>query len=117
MRIKKYLFILPLFVLFFYYGCESNDAVTTSVYIPQPVNKKILVEFYKNDELVFSIKTKKNILSEIKVFETILHQYGDSPDCTMYQTYSIYSETKNFEKSIYNCDWKGWEQLKKIIKK
>lgn len=48
MRIKKYLFILPLFILFFYYGCESNDAVTTSVYIPQPVNKKILVEFFTN---------------------------------------------------------------------
>lgn len=32
----------------FIYGCESNDITTNSVYIPQPVNKKILVEFFTN---------------------------------------------------------------------
>ena len=30
------------------HGCESNDQVTDSVCIPQPVNKKILVEFFTN---------------------------------------------------------------------
>lgn len=32
----------------FYNGCKSNDSVTNSVYIPQPVNKKVLVEFFTN---------------------------------------------------------------------
>lgn len=29
-------------------GCESNDAPNNSVYIPQPVNRKILVELFTN---------------------------------------------------------------------
>ncbi|MEO8512756.1 MAG: Omp28-related outer membrane protein [Ignavibacteria bacterium] len=29
-------------------GCESNDTSTNSVYIPKPVNKKVLVEFFTN---------------------------------------------------------------------
>ncbi len=45
---KKIILALPILLLAFYYGCESNDAVTNSVYIPQPVNKKILVEFFTN---------------------------------------------------------------------
>lgn len=48
MKIKSLLLILPFFLLLFYMGCESNDAVTSSVYIPQPVNKKVLVEFFTN---------------------------------------------------------------------
>src|SRR5260221_9492897 len=48
MKIKNLILILPVILLSFYYGCESNDAVSTSVYIPQPVNKKILVEFFTN---------------------------------------------------------------------
>ncbi|MCI0448446.1 MAG: Omp28-related outer membrane protein [Chlorobi bacterium] len=35
-------------VLIVHYGCESNDEATNSVYIPQPVNKKVLVEFFTN---------------------------------------------------------------------
>jgi thiol-disulfide isomerase/thioredoxin len=31
-----------------YYGCESNDTTNNSVYIPQPVNKKVLVDFFTN---------------------------------------------------------------------
>lgn len=48
MKYNKFLFLLPLLLFAFYSGCESNDAVTNSVYIPQPVNKKILVEFFTN---------------------------------------------------------------------
>jgi len=29
-------------------GCESNDNPTSSVYIPQPVNRKVLFEFFSN---------------------------------------------------------------------
>lgn len=46
MKFIKYFFVLVLAVLF--YGCESNDSTTNSVYIPQPVNKKVLVEFFTN---------------------------------------------------------------------
>jgi hypothetical protein len=48
MKLLKYLMTLPLLLLLVYSGCESNDAVSTSVYIPQPVNKKVLVEFFTN---------------------------------------------------------------------
>lgn len=48
MILKKFILAFPLLLLTFYYGCESNDAVTNSVYIPQPVNKKILIEFFTN---------------------------------------------------------------------
>jgi hypothetical protein len=48
MILKRLILALPLLLLVFYYGCESNDAVTNSVYIPQAVNKKILVEFFTN---------------------------------------------------------------------
>ena len=41
-----FVFAVPAFIL--YSGCESNDTATNSVYIPQPVNKKVLVEFFTN---------------------------------------------------------------------
>ena len=44
--IIKFIPLLTLAV--FLYSCESNDSSTNSVYIPQPVNKKVLVEFYTN---------------------------------------------------------------------
>jgi hypothetical protein len=31
-----------------FYSCESNDIATNSVYIQQPVNRKVLVEFFTN---------------------------------------------------------------------
>lgn len=45
-RVLKYMLVLPLAVIL--YSCESNDTSTNSVYIPEPVNKKVLVEFYTN---------------------------------------------------------------------
>lgn len=45
----KYLkFILIIVAAVLIHGCESNDTTTGSVYIPQPVNKKVLVEFFTN---------------------------------------------------------------------
>lgn len=48
MKLKHTIFLLPLLLFALYSGCESNDAVTSSVYIPQPVNKKVLIEFFTN---------------------------------------------------------------------
>lgn len=49
MRYIKYLIIiLGITSTLLYVGCESNDTATNSVYIPQPVNRKILVEFFTN---------------------------------------------------------------------
>lgn len=48
MKFIKYIlaaFALPAIILM---GCESNDSSVNSVYIPQPVNKKVLVEFFTN---------------------------------------------------------------------
>jgi hypothetical protein len=45
--IKYLIFILSASTIV-YYGCESNDSDPVSVYIPQPVNKKVVVEFFTN---------------------------------------------------------------------
>lgn len=45
----KYLkFIVLVFIALFFISCESNDNAVNSVYIPRPVNKKVLVEFFTN---------------------------------------------------------------------
>ncbi len=46
--IKYLIVIIAAVSSFVYIGCESNDTSVSSVYIPQPVNKKILVEFFTN---------------------------------------------------------------------
>lgn len=46
--IKTISFSLVLAAGFSLIGCESNDNPQNSVYIPQPVNKKVLVEFFTN---------------------------------------------------------------------
>lgn len=48
MKYIKYLLLVFIPVVLIMHGCESNDKVTDSVCIPQPVNKKILVEFFTN---------------------------------------------------------------------
>lgn len=48
MRYIKFTFVIILAFSFWFAGCESNDSSTNSVYIPQPVNKKVLVEFFTN---------------------------------------------------------------------
>ena len=48
MRLIKYLAFLIIPVIAVMHGCESNDKVTNSVCIPQPVNRKVLVEFFTN---------------------------------------------------------------------
>ncbi|MCX7878018.1 MAG: Omp28-related outer membrane protein [Ignavibacteria bacterium] len=48
---KHFKFLILSFLTFpvlFFTGCESNDNPSGSVYIPQPVNKKVLVEFFTN---------------------------------------------------------------------
>lgn len=48
--IKYSAVIIAIASLFIYIGCESNDSVSNSVCIPvyEPVNKKVLVEFFTN---------------------------------------------------------------------
>ena len=46
MKYIKYLILIPVAIIM--HGCESNDQVTDSVCIPQPVNKKVLLEFFTN---------------------------------------------------------------------
>lgn len=47
MKIIK-LFFVCLVIIPQFYSCESNDVATNPVYIPQQVNKKVLVEFFTN---------------------------------------------------------------------
>jgi hypothetical protein len=48
MKYIKYLIFLIIPAIVIIHGCESNDKVTDSVCIPQPVNKKVLIEFFTN---------------------------------------------------------------------
>jgi len=48
MRYIKYIIAAIIPVVLLMHGCESNDQVSGSICIPQPVNKKVLVEFFTN---------------------------------------------------------------------
>jgi hypothetical protein len=48
MRYIKYISFILILAAIFLHGCESNDEVSSSICIPQPVNKKVLVEFFTN---------------------------------------------------------------------
>ncbi|MGH2575555.1 MAG: Omp28-related outer membrane protein [Ignavibacteria bacterium] len=45
---KSILYFLGTLILVLFWGCESNDNPLSSVYIQQPVNRKVLVEFFTN---------------------------------------------------------------------
>jgi len=64
MRFIKYLIIIIIPVIALFHGCESNDKVTNSVCIPQPVNKKVLVEFFTNAGCIPCVQAH-NFLDEI----------------------------------------------------
>jgi hypothetical protein len=48
MKYIKYIILLIIPAIIVIHGCESNDNVTDSVCIPQPVSKKVLLEFFTN---------------------------------------------------------------------
>lgn len=64
---KNFIIIILLspFILTLFYGCESNDAPTASVYIPQPVNKKVVIEFFTNSGCVPCVNAH-NYFNQIK---------------------------------------------------
>jgi hypothetical protein len=48
--LKLFLILIVVSATLYISGCESNDNPTSSVYIPQPVNRKVLVEFFSNSD-------------------------------------------------------------------
>jgi hypothetical protein len=47
-KLKLFLVLIAVSAALYISGCESNDNPTSSVYIPQPVNRKVLMEFFSN---------------------------------------------------------------------
>jgi hypothetical protein len=67
---KKFLkiLILPLLITAsFFTGCESNDSPVSSVYIPQPVNRKTLFEFFSNQACTPCIEPHRSFLEPLEV--------------------------------------------------
>lgn len=66
MKIIKSLYIgIPVIFALFMLSCESNDSPTNSVYIPQPVNKKVLVEYFSNSSCVPCIEMHRSFIEPI----------------------------------------------------
>ncbi len=60
--------VLPiLFSLVFMMGCESNDSVTSSIYIPQDVNRKVLFEFFSNHRCEPCIQPHRSFLEPLEI--------------------------------------------------
>ena len=66
-KFLKILIIPVLAVLAFLAGCESNDNPATSVYIPQPVNRKTLFEFFSNASCTPCIEPHRSFLEPLEV--------------------------------------------------
>ncbi len=68
MKYLTNLIIIPFFIaLVILAGCESNDSVSTSVYIPQDVNKKVLFEFFSNMKCTPCIEPHRSFLEPLEV--------------------------------------------------
>lgn len=60
--------VLPiLFSLLFMAGCESNDSVSSSVYVPQDVNRKVLFEFFSNHRCGPCVQPHRSFLEPLEV--------------------------------------------------
>lgn len=61
---------IPFYVLaasvFFFAGCESNDNPSSSVYIPQQVNRKVLFEFFSNSNCTPCIEPHRTFLEPME---------------------------------------------------
>ena len=65
-KLFKILIIPVLALLSFWTGCESNDNPTSSVYIPQPVNRKTLFEFFSNASCTPCIEPHRSFLEPLE---------------------------------------------------
>jgi Outer membrane protein Omp28 len=66
---KKFIKIASLFSLVsatLLIGCESNDNPTSSVYIPQQVNRKVLFEFFSNSNCTPCIEPHRTFLEPLE---------------------------------------------------
>ncbi|MFI5145461.1 MAG: Omp28-related outer membrane protein [Ignavibacteria bacterium] len=63
--IKRFLILIPVAAVVFLISCESNDNPTNSVYIPQPVNKKVLLEYFSNSSCVPCIEMHRSFIEPI----------------------------------------------------
>ncbi len=66
-KLLKIIIIPVIAVSAFLIGCESNDNPTSSVYIPQPVNRKTLFEFFSNSSCTPCIEPHRSFLEPLEV--------------------------------------------------
>jgi len=64
--IKSFYLVIPVVFAALLISCESNDNPTNSVYIPQPVNKKVLLEYFSNSSCVPCIEMHRSFIEPVE---------------------------------------------------
>ena len=62
---KRFLIICFSAIFVILVGCESNDNSTNSVYIPKPINKKVLVEYFSNSSCIPCVDMHRSFIEPI----------------------------------------------------
>lgn len=97
LKLKKY-YLAGLFALLtFLTSCESNDNPTSAVYIPQPINRKVLVEFFTNSGCIPCIDAHH-------YFDQIEGVRGVTPNDTGVIIVSIHTNIPYQPDSVYNSN-------------
>jgi hypothetical protein len=65
-KINKISYILAFISAVLLIGCESNDNPSSSVYIPQQVNRKVLFEFFSNSNCTPCIEPHRTFLEPLE---------------------------------------------------
>jgi hypothetical protein len=96
-KITKFSLIAALAVFVTLTGCESNDNPTLSTYIPQPVNRKVLVEFFTNSGCIPCIDAHH-------YFDQIKEGVGVTPNDTSVIILSYHTNFPNIGDSLYRAN-------------
>lgn len=70
-KIKCFYFAIPVIFALIFVSCESNDNPTNSVYIPQPVNKKVLLEYFSNSSCVPCIEMHRSFIEPVEAVKGV----------------------------------------------
>jgi thiol-disulfide isomerase/thioredoxin len=97
LKLKKYHLAGLFALLIFLTSCESNDNAISSVYIPQTINRKVLVEFFTNSGCIPCIDAHH-------YFDQIEAHVGITPNDTGVIIVSIHTNIPYQPDPIYNSN-------------
>lgn len=97
LKLKKYHLAGLFALLTFLTSCESNDNPVSSVYIPQAINRKVLVEFFTNSGCIPCIDAHH-------YFDQIKAGVGVTPNDTGVIIVSYHTNFPNIGDSLYRAN-------------